>query len=159
MWWKSPACAPGWFYTRESHKYPEDAERDLQKVHIKKVKPQSSQMMTHCGTKDMWGELLLPRTTFFSASITSCALVKVSLRRAMFPGMYRLLWVLQWRVQKRDGSQIDMMACIIYSDTAQRPDDSNRDMSHLKIKFRPIPISLWSSESLLIQDSVSTLPD
>lgn len=114
MWWKSPACAPGWFYTRESRKYPEDAERDLQKVHIKKVKPQSSQMMTHCGTKDMCGKLLLPRTTFFSASITSCALAKVSLRRAMFSGMYRLLWVLQRGAQKPVTDQYDGLHYLLW---------------------------------------------
>lgn len=32
MWWKIPACAPGQFYTQECHKYPGDAERDLETV-------------------------------------------------------------------------------------------------------------------------------
>lgn len=48
-------------------------------------------------------ELLLPITSLLSKSIKSKALEKVTLRRAMFSGMYKLLWVLQEEVEKQEG--------------------------------------------------------
>lgn len=89
------AFAPGWYATQECHGYPKLAEANLERVQNKMIA--YFVLVNHV---KIVKKIFLPITFFLSTSMKSKALEKVSLRRAMFSGMYKLFSVLKREVNK-----------------------------------------------------------